>query len=186
MPQTERVRVSWKDWIDSARSLKVEWNAESAVTLAFSFAAFFFAGLALRVRKGLGLNLYLVHREPGQDGSRADTTVTLPITAPFRRAGAWKTLRDRRWKEDQTLELTDYQNFSAQFRITFGLLRHYCIRLESDESTQIRLNGRPLSNERTLSIRSKDLLQIGNRTYTFEITSVQLEQRFSKVHQSAA
>lgn len=144
------------------------------------FAAFTF-GILRRLTRGLKLNLYLVHQEQGTT-DRAHQSIT-PITAPYRRASLWRSLREGRWRENQSLQLGDYAGKFYTFRVGYTLLRHYYI---VAESPGIKLNRKKLEKGRRTFLQNGDQLSTGNRVFEMRITPEQLEVRFSRELSQAA
>lgn len=155
--------------------------AQTGLALGLGIAAALGIGTLRRMTRGLQLNLYLVHQEDGTT-DRSHQSIT-PVTAPYRRTSVWRSLRQGRWREDQSLRLGDYAGKFFELRVGYSLLRHYYVVAETNG---IKLNRRKLEKGRRVFLQNGDRMATGDRSFEIRITPDQLEVRFSRELSQAA
>lgn len=159
--------------------------AQAFFAFSGGFAVALVIGAIARMLLGLKLNLYFIHREPGTH--KVTSSSLIPITAPNRKSSIVRSLREGRWREDQDLQLGDYQGRHFTFRIGYHFWYRFYLILETPNpkltprgDACVKLGSRTLKQGKRYPLRSGARLQTGDRAFEIHVTPAQLEDKFHR------
>jgi hypothetical protein len=140
------------------------------VSFALGLAAAMLIGAGLKVIFGIKLNLYLLNT----DSTIGDQSV-VPLTAELKKGSWWRTLRQKKWREDLEITLMDYNGHAFTYKIKYHLWNGFYLKLKS-ASGDTTLDALPMITGKNYFLKTGMELFPGDRKFTVLITTAPLEK----------